>query len=194
MAVGIYALTTKDNVLAYRLVDGNEAKATPELQTFTETLIDAYTSTFESHCDRKFKSREYTEYLDAKGHDELYPKHYPVTVVSGIWNDSAWEWADATLIDSSTYRVKNDNTLVKYGGTFGTGDQNIKIIYTGGFETIPDDLEHACITEINKYIDRIHDAGMTYKLAGETAYSLIPEALLSSTMLVLNKYKRKAIL
>jgi hypothetical protein len=194
MTVGEYALIEREEVLAHRLVDGQEANPSPEMEELIDTLVDSFTSVFESYCGRNFKSRGYDEQLDGDGDGILYPTHYPITAVSGIYDDDDWSWTSSSLVDSTTYLVKDMSVVMKYGYYFDEGIKNIRIVYTAGYTEVPADLKLACITEINRYIDRLHDSGMTYKLSGETAYSLIPDAWLASTVSILNKYRRKIAL
>ena len=105
MSVGTYALISRDDVLAYRMAQGEVLKTTPEMDTFFDSLIDQMSTKFETYCDRQFVSRAHTDYLDGESGTVLFPKHYPITSVSGIWDDSAWSWAADDEITSTGVTV-----------------------------------------------------------------------------------------
>jgi len=194
MAVGTYALTSSENVQKYRLVNGKPLETKPEVDDLIDILIDSYSAKIETYCDRKFMSRSYTEYLSGCGSTVLFPKQYPITSVSGIWDDSSWTWTDDYLVDSTTYTIVNDNSIALRTSRFGSSVNNIKIVYTAGFTTVPADVENVCIIEIMRAFDRMSDLGIGYKLAGDSSITITDAPFLLSSRITLDAYRRKVAL
>jgi len=193
MSIDTYALTSREAVHAYRIANGERLNTTPETNTLIDNLINAVSARFESYCDRKFKSREYTEYHDGGGHSVLYPDQYPITSISGIYDDSNWSWAESSKIDSTQYRIVGDNSIVFKSTANVMGDyrQNIKLIYTAGYSTLPYDLENACILEIMRAMGRLEDLEVSEKRSNENLLKYVASDFLPETRSVIEKYRRK---
>lgn len=189
-----YALTDLDTVLSFRQGQGETLNTTPEQKELLKFLINTYTEMFEKNCDRLFKSRTITEYLDGEGDYTLIPKQYPISSITSINDDGNWVWGDDTLVSSSAYRIKNNRVIVlgQSTGYFGDYDQNIKLVYVAGYTTIPSDLEFACITEVIRAFDHITSLGVESGSFLEVSETYIPMPFLPQTRAVLNNYMRKA--
>lgn len=190
MPVGTYALCNLEEVKDYYGLRG----AKPEEDEQYEKLIDHFTTIFETYCDREFKSREHTEYHDGNGTRFLYPDQYPITSVSGIWSSTNWDWDDDTLIDSDTYAIKNTNCIVRKSSVFTKYDnQNIKIIYTAGYSSIPEDLKLACIEEVVRAYKNRKGVDVLAKTAADGSITRYTKDLMPSTLRILDTYKRKEL-
>ena len=195
MSTNQYALTTREAVKQFRLANGEVLKTTTEINALLDTIIDAVSSKFESYCDRKFKSQDHEEYFDGKNSNVIYPKNYPVTTVTSIYDDSEWSWGSSTLVSSTEYRISNDSNSIVFKNTSGTlGDyvQNVKLNYTGGYATIPYDLEYVCIIEVLRAFDNIKTIGVFSKSEIDTSIALVTEAFLNDTLITLNLYRGKS--
>ena len=98
-------------------------------------------------CDRELKSRSQTEYHDGNGGYLLYLNHPPISAVT-LYQDSDRAWASTTEIASTDYVVYTEDNVGKIwltGTAFLNDRRVIKVTYTGGFSTIPHDLEMACV-------------------------------------------------
>jgi uncharacterized phiE125 gp8 family phage protein len=120
----------------------------------------------ERYCGKQMKSRTYTEYQDGDETDELLTKQWPIVSVTSLHDDISRAWGSDSEIESDDYviyadqgaiRLINDETL------FSIGKQNIRLIYSAGYATIPTDLEIASTS---------HVAYMYNKSAGEGHTSL----------------------
>lgn len=192
MSVNDYALTTRDRVIEHRIANGEQLDSTPETNTQIDNFINAISSRMESYCDRKFVSRSYTEYLDGRGSNVLYPKQYPVTDVESITSDAGWKWLIKDLINPENYRVVDENSIVlKSGMMFPDAVQNIKLVYTAGYDEVPYDLEGACINEVLRTLLKFEEMGVTEKRSNEFFIKYVPTPFMEDTLLVLNRYKRK---
>ena len=194
MSVNDYALTTRARVQEYRVANGETLDSTPEINTQIDNLINSVSSRFESHCDRHFVSRAYTEYLDGKGSSVIYPKQYPITAVESTHSDSGCKWLVKDLINSDNYRVVDENSIVlKSGMMFPDAVQNIKLVYTAGYTDIPYDLENACINEVLRTLNTFEEIGVSEKRSNDFLIKYITNSFLDETATVLNRYRRKQV-
>jgi hypothetical protein len=111
-----------------------------------EMFINAASERIAAWCDRVFIEAEYTELHSGRRQNFLLPNQYPIWSISEIRIDNSRNWSDAqTLVPSSAYSLSDYNTTIQYDGSFPTGYNNIRIIYTAGYATIPSDLKLACL-------------------------------------------------
>lgn len=75
-------------------------------------------------------------------------------------------WIDDNLISENDYEVNHNH--IYYPGGFPKGHMNIRITYYGGYTTIPDDLEQACL-KLVKYVYEKNEDVKSEKLG---AYSI----------------------
>lgn len=188
MPVSTYSLCTLDEVLNY--MQTPKDKADDDMNKQLESLIDQLSEVFEGYCDRDFLSRTYTEYLDGTGTYYLHPKHYPITSVSGIYDDSGWAWAESTLISGANYRIKDDNCIV-YNSYWGAYDQNIKIVYTAGYSTVPVDVKLACIEEVVRKWKNRNAVDVLAITASDGSVTRYEKDLMPSTKQTLDRYRNR---
>lgn len=184
MSVNTYSLVSLEEVK-------EQIKSTiPEEDDFISNLINRYSTLIESYLNKNVLSREYTEYFDGGGYSELFVNQYPITSVSGIYDDSNWEWNVGDLIDADDYRVTNDaNSIVFNTTTLGDYKENIKIVYTAGYDETPEDIKMVCIKEVARaYTDR-KELGITSKSRSDGSVAYLAQSLLEETEMVLDKYK-----
>lgn len=255
---GTYALTTVAKVKQF--ITGASASD----DALLDRLIDVATAQLETYCDRQFKSRSQTEWLDGSGTRELQVPNYPVTAISRVCigqravmsltnssSDHAYAtvandgttlalavvggtnagtdsltlatyttvallvdainaagngWA-ASVYDSKdnvassdlrvfTARGVEDETLYLYApeepladyvwdqnsgrvfraSAWPKGANNIYVAYTGGYSTVPDDLEQLCIElVVRAFQGRAHDTSLASERLGDYSYSLRSE-------------------
>ena len=109
--------------------------------------------------------------------------------ITSINDDYDWTWASDTLLDSGDYRIVDQRYIVSKDFSFSRGDQNLKLIYRAGYETIPDDLKQSCIEEVSRKYKHRRDIDIETKSLedGDATYST--SSFLPTTMEVLHKYK-----
>jgi len=187
MAVDADALTSLANVRAYLDL------GVSTYDTMLEDFIDRVTDQFETYCSRYFKAADYTEYLDGKGLNILFPKQWPINSVASIYDDSDWAWGETTVIDSDDYRIVDDIYVQLKSSVFTKYIQNIKITYNAGYTTIPEDLEQAAIEQV-AWLFRKNQGqleGVTSKSLGDGSITYYGLAILPGAVEVLNRYQRK---
>jgi hypothetical protein len=109
-------------------------------------------------------------------------------------------WINDDEVDEDNFTVDEDH--IYYYGEFPEGHRNIKITYYGGYSTIPDDLEQACLEIVqilyegnenigNIQSEKLGDHSITYANYSSLAHSM--SNVSEATKYVLDKYKRIAI-
>lgn len=188
MAINEYSLITLDEVKNFIGMTGS----TTETDNLLEDLINRTSILFESYINEKILSRVYTEYFDGKGAMVLFPKHSPITVITSIYDDYDWDWETDDLIDADDYRIVDDRyiTLKSSVSVLGDYKQNIKITYTAGYSTVPDDLKQACITEVSRMYKNRNQVDVTSKTLSDGSVSFFDKDFLPLTITTLNKYKK----
>lgn len=152
-------------------------------------LIPAVQAMIERYCNRIFESATYTEYKDGDRSDTLVLKNGPVTAITSVklvdpsgsvtvlstYDPSAYAFETLTnkLVLNNSYDARwiaddrgstwADTRMGKYPN-WPYGFQNIQVIYTGGYTSIPADLQLA----MYEYLD-IALAAATQNF-GENAY------------------------
>lgn len=121
-----------------------------------KSLINRMSRSVETFCNRKFKERTFTEQHDGDGIDGVvYCDNPPLTALQTLADDPD------RLFPSSTNFITADRVIYEDEGrielvhgasstllptdkpVFTNSKQNIKIIYTGGFATVPSDIQMA---------------------------------------------------
>ncbi len=185
-------LCTLDDVKAYMDID--VTRMDPSQDDLVTSLITRMSTQIDNYCDRTFASTEYTEYYNGGGLSYLYTDNYPIISVSSINDDSTWEWGSSTLIDSDDYRISNSARQILLNDThFGNYTENVKIVYTAGYSTIPYDLVKVCIVEVVSEFKRRKDPHVASKSVGDGTLTRYETGFLPSTITILDKYKNKGI-
>jgi len=191
------ALCNVDDVKLYMDLRDSEGATDADDDLF-EVLINQISKQIETYCNIVFKESTYVEYYDGKGSKELFVDHYPITTISGIWQDSAWDWADSTEISSDLYRSADNNKIILYNSTFAKYTQNIKIIYNAGYNIIPKDLVLVCIKEVSRLFRNRTTKGATFRredtARGSMDSAFIVDEFLPENISVLNRYRIKGAL
>ena len=110
-------------------------------------LIPQVTALIEGECDRIFSSASPTaEFPRAYDSDRVKLARYPITAVTNVWvSTDVPRVYDASTVLVATDVLPDDNGyLIRIdGGYFPAGANVVKVSYTGGFATIPGDIERA---------------------------------------------------
>lgn len=113
-----------------------------------EDLINQASIRFNTITRRKLKGRSITEYRDGDSSQELYTNEWPIESVStniSIWVDIDRNYTTDTKVDSTNIIIYSTKGQIKLkNDSFSAGDQSVKMTYTAGYSTVPEDLKYAC--------------------------------------------------
>lgn len=152
-----YALTS--------LVNAKEHLGIPALTTTYDDLIKRFineaTGRIETYTDRKLKQRTgIVEFQDGIAQNRILLDQWPATKPSELWIDSSGLFTDVTKKLAATeyaldVSARGDGVGVALlgGRHFTRGVKNIKAIYDGGYATVPDELEGACLWTVQFLYD-----------------------------------------
>ena len=137
-------LTTRAKVESYL---GLEAGTD---STLIDSLIDAASEAIEHVCAREFAEQAHTEYHDG-GAKRIVLRHRPISTSPAprVWNDTARKFETDDELDlfadgEGNFDIDYDAGIVRHeGGEFLSGWHTVKVTYTAGYATIPDDLAQA---------------------------------------------------
>lgn len=150
-------------------------------------LITSASQRIQTIINRTILSDDYEEVRDGTGGVLLVTREYPITEVSAVDVDGVAVGQGNALLPGFYH---NNVAVILNGRQFTKGYGNVRISYTAGYESIPSDLEQACI-EIVAYAFKGRDRiGLSSKgLAGETTSYLTSE-IPDSARAVINRYMR----
>jgi hypothetical protein len=188
VSVNANALATRSEVKDFL----NVVAVNNDIDDLINQIINRMSDAFESYCNRKFASADYTEYHDG-GVSYIFPKNTPIIAIAEINDDSDWVFPVSSLAASGDYRIL-ENNHVYYSGIFESGPGSVKIVYTGGYTTIPDDLKQAAITEIARIIKHRVDFDVLSVTRDDGSVTYNALDYLPLTLKTLNFYKANYIL
>lgn len=153
MAISItllpYALTDVDMVKDHLgIPDG-----TTDYDERIKRHINAATDMIETLTDRTLKERTgLVDIQSGRRNDRILLPQWPVQAITELWIDSSSDFTDSeNIVDATKYRLELDSRgrgvgiVLKKGCLFPNGTGNIKVVYDAGYQTIPSDLQEACI-------------------------------------------------
>lgn len=181
------------SIAEYKVWAGITGTAQDALLT---VLVDAVSMEVRRWCDRNltngFESVSRTERYDGNDEQTIQLIEWPVTSITSVTLYTAG--GDTEVLDADTYRVNGDSGVLsridpKTGRfpvtAFGTvnatfsvqpwfdqGFDNVEVVYTGGYATIPADLKMACyrLTDL-AYSARGRNMGIQSESLGGYSYT-----------------------
>ena len=159
--------------------------------TLITDLINAQSWYLNSVCDRELLTRSQTEYYDGNGGYVLWLNHPPISAVT-LNQDSDRSWASATEIVSTDYVVYGDlGKLILTGTVFLSDVRVVKVVYTGGFSTVPYDLQQACINLVERQYHLLKEGGVANISMSNAGGSVnFDQELPADVQRTIQKYKR----
>ena len=127
--------------------------------TMVQEIITAASIWANNYTSRNLKSRAYTledddTLYDGDGDNYIMLTQYPVTTLSSVYEDIDRVYGSDTLVDSDDYIIyARRGKLLFTDYNIGYGYQNIKVLYTAGYITVPKDLQNAVIALIQFWYD-----------------------------------------
>jgi hypothetical protein len=112
-----------------------------------EDIINNVSWRFNSITNRLLKARSITEYRDGNGTQEVYTDQWPINSNStsiDIRIDTDRDYDTGDKVDSDSIVIYSTPGRIHLeDDTFSTGPQAVKLVYNGGYSTIPYDLAYA---------------------------------------------------
>jgi len=170
MALSPYALTT--------LATGKEHLGIPALTTTFDALVTRFineaTGKIETFCDRFFVKRTaLVEYQDGFANNRILFDQWPGTKPSELWIDNSGLFTDVTrklaLTDYALdVSARGEGVgVVLINRSFPRGTKNIKMIYDGGFTSVPVELEGACLWTLSFLYDMRNNQSVGVETKGK---------------------------
>lgn len=172
MGAGPNDLTTINNALAWLGLQQDDAFGT------VQRLITAVSAMISGHCGRTFISTSYNITLNGRGRNRIRLPNTPITAVSTV--NLVYGYSGTFVIPARLspgfgqaftpgYTFDDKFVYLDPPYMFEKGTQNVQISYTGGYSTIPLDLEQACLTWIKAHMDgQNYSAALAKAKAGQT--------------------------
>lgn len=177
-------LTTASAVKAYLGLTGTE------LDSLLSALVSRASAAIENYLQGSVKSASHVQNCHGHGGTAMLLKNWPVQSVQSVVVDgqaippaSAWGEPGWWL---------SDRSVLLFGYRFARGHANVVIGYTAGWDTVPADIEQACIETVALAFKRREHIDVSSKaLAGESI-SFITAELTPSAKQALLSYRRVA--
>ena len=168
-----------------------------------ENLINRSSARIESHLDRDLKEATVTEFYDGSDTGTLWVRRFPLTAITLLNIDPNRDFLSGTAIQPADVVIDSERGTVRFfpgtkspRASFAIGVKNVKITYTGGFATVPEDLKDACLILIARSFMRVKQgaegiisesiAGYSASYEGTTRESGLPLEVQG----ILTRYKR----
>lgn len=160
MALNPNALTTLATAKAHIGISGNGD------DTLIELYINAISNFIENWTGRKFLKDDYTVKLNGAGNsNRLYLNVSPIASVASVKIDNV-------LMPSLDYLAYNDEGYLHYSGNWPKGNQNIEVVYNGGYvlsgegRNTPPELELATLKILGAVFNKREAEGASSSSSG----------------------------
>lgn len=159
--------------------------------------VEKWAKTFTGR-DLLTSSSPYTEYHNGDGGGILRLDQHPITDIDSINIDGARVFAAATaipeadIISDARAQALGFVELLTY--RFSRGVKNVKVVYSAGYATVPEDLSMAVkqiVAKQFKVAEKKMFAEGSYQV-GDTTVTLSPDAFPKDALEVLRSYRRVA--
>lgn len=168
--------------------------------TLLATLVTSCSVWIENYCGGlRFKNSgvDVTEYHDGdpngEGKQIIFVRNTPIISVTsvsyatGALDSPTWE-----VYDPEFYYVRNDRSGEIFFDSLPIGRQNIRVIYQGGYSSIPEDLSLACMQLVARVFNRRKSEGVLNESVGGASVSWDKE-LSVDLRKTLNRYRNYAV-
>lgn len=172
-------LTTVADVKEYLESQSDDSRVEALIQAF----ITGLSAEVEQYLDRELVAGTYTEYHDvAYNQFQLFLRAYPVTSITGIWNDTSRVFAASSAVSADTYKLYEDRGKLYFDGiALYPGPGVVKIVYAGGmaadsaaFIAAYPAIAHACAAEVAARFQRKNQQGAAAVNFATGGVSLLP--------------------
>jgi hypothetical protein len=154
-----------------------------EQDALLNLYISAICARIENHCKRVFASAAYDLAVDGDGSYVMDNLEYPISAFTELK-------IDGSVIDTSYYKVYANEGRIKSQLPFTEGDQNVNLKYTGGYSTIPAEIEMIAFQWISYEYERNGAQAVTSKSSEGYSVTFSSEAIPERFKLALEPFCR----
>lgn len=151
-------------------------------------IINKVEQMFKIATQLDLEQAAYTEYYNGDGTDMLLLRHYPVSAITALYDDTDRVYGADTEISSEDFVLDENAGIIRLDGlTFAQGLKNIKVVYTAGHSPVPEDIQLALIQLT--VADYLEVAGAVNVVEGQD-FIYKPAKLRSEAEKVINSRRR----
>lgn len=189
MELSSKALTTLETVKDHIGIDAADTTWDNRIKF----LINGFSEFIESYAGRGLAKGTFTQKLDSYGHGKIYLRTWPILSITSIKIDNV-------LVSAGDYLPYNEQGSILYrSGGWPDGDQNIEVIYSGGYvlpkdadddnpRTLPYDIELACVKGVGNLLNKSDAEGVRSSNSGGMSVNFA-DGLDSEVKGILDSYK-----
>ncbi len=172
---------------------GNQTQTDDNL---LQRMITALSEAIDRDLGRNIKAANYTEVRSGEGTKLMFVLNPPIISVTSVYVDGVLipaKSTDPTQTISSNGYFASGKYISLFGYSFSKGLDNVQLMYRGGYNATPPDLEQMCIEVVGwayKELDRLGQVSKS--LAGEIVQFNV-EAMSKRAREIVEHYKRVAI-
>lgn len=109
-------------------------------------LLEGASAKINSYVGRTLEASDYTEYKDGNWQLSFVLDNYPVNTITSV-ELNTWDFETATreAVSGTNYHIDTENGEVNFLERLNRGFGNYKVTYNGWYETIPSDIQMACM-------------------------------------------------
>lgn len=145
-------------------------------------------------------SQSYTEVRDGLGMTRMVLRNWPLRSVSSVTVDGTAIAAQTSVPLGAGYMFQAWNGLVPgraawidlVGYAFTVGRSNVQIVYTAGYDTVPEAIESACIELIALRYKERQRIGQTSVSTGQQTIQFVKDAYTDSILQTLEAFRQVA--
>jgi hypothetical protein len=124
--------------------------------TRDDALLAKLITQTEARCDLVIKPRillrgdgETTEDCDGEDSDTIVLNQYPIESIDSVKIDPGRTFDGDSLVENQDFTYDEESgLLIKMRGFWPVGRKNVRVVYVGGYEGLPADVEEAVETAV----------------------------------------------
>lgn len=180
-------LTTLAQVKSHLSIQSSNVLEDIRLNIF----INAASEFIEQYCDRLFEYQEHSEILNVDNRWSIMPSQWPIVSVTDIVLSYAQDFTNTAPMDPTSYFISDKATQISFIQSRARSRKSMRIRYFAGYQTIPVDLELACIWLVEWYYRNRQraDIGKTSMSKGDESIGILDQAP-RQIIQILERYKR----
>jgi len=164
--------------------------------TLIETLIDSCTKYAMNYCGgRRFKApaADETEYYDVDEYQKkIFLRSWPIKSITSVSYSNGQPFDNPTWTAYNAATDYNPNTRlgILTFASLPKGNQNIKVVYKGGYDgnsAVPEDLKLAMIEAVAEVLNKRKSQGISSESIGGGSITWAPAPALNA---ILDNYRR----